>query len=98
MRRVLDLVSTLAVGFFVATIIGVAALDQLPFGKDGLGIARIDYGSLGLGLILGVLISTFARIGWSEIPRRVASYLVARRGTFQLMAWGLAFAVVLVLY
>jgi hypothetical protein len=98
MRRVLELFSILAVGFFVAGALGVAALDDLPLGRGGIGGGKIDFGSLGLGLVLGVVITTIARVGWSEIPRRFVAWLVACRGTFRLLAWGLAFAAVLVLY
>ena len=94
----LQFVSTLAVGFFAAAVIAVGAADYLPIGRTGSGFANLDYGSVGLGLVLGVLISSFARIGWAEIPNRIVGYIVSQRGTLRLIGWGAVFAAVLLLY
>ena len=98
MRLVLGFVSTLAVGFSAAALIAVTASDILPIGSNGSGIARLDFGSLGLGLIIGILISGIARFGWADIPRRLVMYVLGWRGTIRLMGWAAVFGAVLLLY
>ncbi len=98
MRPVLDLASMLAVGFFAAAVLAVAASDVLPIARTGSGMARIDYGSLGLGIMLGVVISSIARIAWTEIPGRIIGYIASKRRTWRLLGWGAVFAAVLLLY
>lgn len=98
MRPMLEFISQLAVGFFVAAVLAITASDMLPIGPAGAGIARLDYGSLGLGLILGVLIANASRVGWVEIPRMVVSYVVSKRGTLRLAGWAVVFVGVLLLY
>lgn len=98
MRPVLDLASMLAVGFFAAAVLAVAASDILPIARTGAGMAKIDYGSLGLGIMLGVVISGVARIAWSEIPARVVGYIASKRRTWRLIGWGVVFAAILLLY
>ncbi len=98
MQRMLGLLSMLAMGFIVAAGLSAGAAESLSFGRVGGGFARLDYGSLGIGLILGVVLSGIARIGWAELPRRAVGWLVARRSTFQLMGWAAVLCVVVVMY
>ena len=98
MRPVLQFVSTLAVGFFAAAVVAVGASNLLPGGITGAGWAKLDYGSVGIGLVVGVLMSNIARVGWAELPRRAVGYIVSKRGTIRLMGWGAIFSAVLLLY
>ncbi len=98
MRPMLEFISQLAIGFLVAATIAIAASESLPVGAAGLGAGRLDYGSLGLGLILGVLIANVSRIGWAEVPRLVIGYIVSKRGTLRLAGWAAVFMGVLLLY
>ncbi len=98
MRSVLEFVSTLAVGLFAAAVIAAGSQQMLPGGITGSGRARLDYGSIGLGVVAGVLASTIIRVGWSDLPRRAVGYILSKRGTFRLMGWGAVFAAVLLLY
>lgn len=98
MRPMLEFVSTLAVGFFAAAVIAVGASNLLPGGITGAGWARLDFGSVGIGVVAGMLMSSIARVGWGELPRRAVGYIVSKRGTIRLMGWGAVFAAVLLLY
>lgn len=98
MRAMLEFVSILAVGLFAAAVIAVGAASVLPGGLSGVGIGKLDYASVGVGLIIGALISSISRIGWAEVPRRAAAYMVSKLGTIRLLGWGVVFAGVLLLY
>jgi hypothetical protein len=59
---------------------------------------KLDYASLILGLVIGVLLSSLASFPWSQIPRRTANWLVSNQANFGYGLLSLAFAALLIYY
>ena len=86
MRSMLGFLSLLALGLMLAVAIALAGAG-LSTGWSGLdarqpGGFRLDYPSLVLGLALGLVMATLARMSWAEMPRRVALWLLANERNF----------------
>ncbi len=103
MRSVLSVVSLLAFGVLglgVLAVVGAVPLSQLHVDTTygyGDGI-DLDAASLLLGLAGGILLSTLARVSWSEVPGHFATWLLANERNFARLAWGLIFVVILYFY
>jgi len=99
MKSALSFVSLMAVGLIAASavaIIGAGGLAQLPM--DGSGMPLIEYRSLSIGLVIGLMLSWLARVSWSEVPRRVLAWLWANERNFYRAALALVLLGVLILY
>lgn len=59
---------------------------------------KLDYASLILGLFIGVLLSSLASIPWSQIPRRIANWLVSNQANFGYGLLSIGFAALLIYY
>lgn len=59
---------------------------------------KLDYASLILGLVIGVLLSSLASVPWSQIPRRSANWLVSNQANFGYGLLSIAFAALLIYY
>ena len=59
---------------------------------------KLDYASLILGLLIGVLLSSLASIPWSQIPRRIANWLVSNQANFGYGLLSIGFAALLIYY
>lgn len=86
MRSMLGFFSLLALGLMMAVVIALAG-SGMSSGWSGLaarqpGGFRLDYPSLLLGLALGIVMATLARMSWAEMPRRVALWLLANERNF----------------
>lgn len=86
MRFMLGFFSLLALGIMVAVAIAVAGAG-LSAEWSGLearrpGGFRLDYPSLVLGLALGLVMGTLARLSWAELPRRIALWLMVNERNF----------------
>lgn len=86
MHVLLGFVSLLALGLMVAVLIALALAGM---GDNGSGFGsgrpagfRLDYPSLVLGLALGLVMATLARLSWAEMPRRLALWLMANERNF----------------
>ncbi len=103
MRSVLSVVSLLAfavLGLGVLVVVGAVPLSQLHMDTAygyGDGI-NLDAASLLLGLAAGILLTSLARVSWTEMPGRFATWLLANERNFARIAWGLIFVVILYFY
>lgn len=99
MRSLLSFFSLLAFGFLAAGVMVV-----IGSGTTGFPIAfseghnSIDLASLFVGLALGLLLATLARISWSEIPHRLATWLLYNERRIYRVAWAALLIAVLVYY
>lgn len=80
MRSIASFASLLALGLLVAGILTV--MTQTPVavsGADGAdGSAGIDFWSLLVGLLLGLVLANLSRISWTNIPRRVVNWVLSQ--------------------
>lgn len=106
MRSMLGFFSLLALGLMVAVAIALVGAG-VSSGWSGLearqasgaaGAFRLDYPSLVLGLALGIVMATLARMSWAEMPRRLAMWLMANERNFYRMAMAAMFLGVLIFY
>ena len=86
MRPLFGFLSLIALGLMVAVGLTLAAVG-MDAGWRGLGAwgaegVHLHYPSLLLGLALGVVMATLARLSWAEMPRRLALWLVANERNF----------------
>jgi len=101
MKSVLGVFSLLALGLLgagVLAVVGSAPLTRFSSGAGSEGGFVSDYRSLLLGVAIGVVLSTLARISWAEMPRRVATWLLANERNFVRLAWAAALVAVLLFY
>lgn len=102
MRFMLGFMSLLALGIMVAVAITVAGAG-LSSEWSGLearrpGGFRLDYPSLVLGLALGLVMATLARMSWAEMPRRMALWLMVNERNFYRAAMAVVCLGVLMFY
>ena len=84
MRNFLTFFSMLAFGVLTAAAI-VAILPWLsgrtPTGTV-IGGTRLQFDSLLLGMVLGLILGTLGRYNWADIPRRMVTWLLIRERQF----------------
>lgn len=102
MRSILGFLSLLALGLMIAVALAIAG-GSLSAHWPGLnarhpGEFRLDYPSLVLGLAVGMLMATLARMSWAEMPRRLALWLLANERNFYRMGMAAVCLGVLVFY
>ncbi|PPD29691.1 MAG: hypothetical protein CTY20_05830 [Hyphomicrobium sp.] len=102
MRSVVGFLSLMAIGLVLAVIIALAAAG-ISSNWSGLearasGGFRLDYPSLLLGLVLGLVIATLARLSWAEMPRRLAMWLMVNERNFYRLGMSAVFLGVLLFY
>lgn len=101
MKSVLGFFSALALGLFAAIVVAMSLKSPMvhqSVGSDVPGRFQLDLASLSLGLALGLVIATLARIGWADLPRRMANWLAENTWNFAVVGFGIACAAVIVLY
>ena len=86
MRSVLGFFSMLAVGFLVAAwlaVIGSGPVAQFPNTAmhPGQGFT-LDYGSVLLGLAIGLILPLFGRFSWADLPRRAIAWMLTNERNF----------------
>ena len=86
MRTVLGFCSTLAVGFLIAAWLAVAGTGptaQYPYTAmhPGQGFT-LDYGSVLLGLVIGLILPWFGRFSWADLPRRAITWVLTNERNF----------------
>ena len=83
MKSVLSFVSLMAVGLIAASavaMIGAGGVSRMPV--EAGSAAFVDYRSLSIGLVIGLMLSWLARVSWAELPRRVIGWLWANERNF----------------
>lgn len=101
MRSALGFLSLLAFGFLSAGVLTVvstgsgslAALTGSP--ADGAGV---DLASLLIGLVLGFVLSSLARVSWAELPGRFAGWLIHHERSFYRLVLAGLFLGILIYY
>ena len=100
LRAVAGFLSLLALGLILAVacafvVVGLSSRGAPVPASNG---PRLDYVSLCLGLLLGVSIGQLARISWSEMPRRMANWLLVNERNFYRIGWAVILIGVLLYY
>ena len=100
MRSVLGFFSLLAFGILAAGVLFVVASDPTAPAAlhSDFTIGRIDLPSLLIGMVIGCLLSAMARISWSELPGRLAHFILHHERNFYRIAVAGALVAVLVYY
>ena len=84
MRNILTFFSMLAFGVLTAAAI-VAIMPwlsgRMPAGTVIAG-TRLQFDSLLLGMVLGLILGTLGRYHWADIPRRVVTWFLVRERQF----------------
>ena len=80
MRSIAAFASLLALGLLAGGVLTMAthqsaAPDVLANGVDGTG--GLDFRSLLIGLLFGLMLSNLARLPWAEFPRRFVAWLIS---------------------
>lgn len=63
---------------------------------SGRSAAGIDYISFAIGLASGLALAEIARLSWSDMPRRLIGWLVAKRHGMKYFAYGCVWLTVLI--
>jgi len=105
MKQVMSFLSMLAVGVMAAVVFASGVYGPVDLSQAGAAAAgaqsekfRIDFGSLLLGLALGVLIGNLSAIPWAEIPRRLSGWLVRNTENFGYLVFCGGLIAILVYY
>ena len=102
MKTVLGFFSTLAFGFVVAAWIAVAGtgpIAQYPNAAMHAGQGfSLDYGSVLLGLAIGLILPLFGRFSWTDLPRRAIAWVLNNERNFFRAGIACALVGVLVFY
>jgi hypothetical protein len=95
MRAVLGFFSMLALGLMIAAVLVVA---PTGFVNEPAEAIPLDYMSVVVGLGIGVIIAILATVSWSEVARRVGTWLLGYAKTLWLIGWAAVFIAILVYY
>jgi len=87
----------MAVGLIAASAVAMigAGLLRMPAGESA---PLLDYRSLSIGLVVGLMLSWLARVSWAEMPRRILNWLWANERNFYRAALALVLLGVLIFY
>jgi len=99
MRAVLGFFSSLALGLMIAAIlvVGATSVMNTPAHLHATG-TLLDYVSVIIGLGLGLVIAVLGQISWSELPRRLAQFVVHHGYRLRLIGWAALFVAVLIYF
>ena len=102
MRPALGFLSVVAAGLLIAAcvaVIGSGPASQYPNVAlhDGRGFT-LDYGSLIIGLVLGVLLSIAGRLPLAELPRIFVHWLINNERNFYRAGMAAVLLAILVFY
>jgi hypothetical protein len=76
MKTVLSFVSLMAIGLITASALALV-ISGPAHGPAGNAAPLVDYRSLSIGLIVGLMLSSLARLSWAEMPRRILNWVWA---------------------
>ena len=97
MKPVLSFVSLMAIGLIAASAIALIGATLMRFPADG-STPLLDYRSLSIGLIIGLMLSSLARLSWAEMPRRILNWLWSNERNFYRFGLAAVLIGVLILY
>ncbi len=97
MKPVLSFVSLMAIGLIAASAIALAGatLLRVPAGD---ATPLLDYRSLSIGLVIGLMLSWLARLSWAEMPRRILNWLWSNERNFYRAGLAMVLVGILVFY
>jgi hypothetical protein len=58
----------------------------------------IDYRSLSIGLVVGLMMSSLARLSWAEMPRRFLNWVWANERNFYRVALAILMIGIIIFY
>ena len=97
MKSVLSFVSLMAIGLIVASAIALIGTTLTRYPVDETA-PLLDYRSLSIGLVIGLMLSWLARVSWAEMPRRVLNWLWANERNFYRAGLATVLLAVLIFY
>jgi hypothetical protein len=71
----------MAIGLITASALALVVSGQVR-GPSGEAAPFVDYRSLSIGLIVGLMLSSLARLSWAEMPRRFLNWVWANERNF----------------
>ena len=99
--RLLDFLSFIALAILAAGALGVAGIgplarqSQATFGNEPFSL---DYRSLIMGTVLGVILSSVGRLPWVDLPRRAVNWIYSNERRLIRCGYAAAFLAVLLFY
>ncbi len=101
MRSIASFASLLALGLLVGGIFTMASngsgnAGALASGVDGTG--GLEFRSLLIGLLLGLVLSNLARMPWAEYPRRIVAWVLSHEHNFFYAGVATILLIVLIFY
>lgn len=81
MKPLLSFVSLMAIGLIAASAIALIGTTLAPLPASDKA-PLLDYRSLSIGLVIGLMLSWLARLSWAEMPRRVLNWLWSNERNF----------------
>jgi hypothetical protein len=88
----------LAAGFVTFAITAVGGNPSVSLPSSGArSAAGVDYVSFGFGLGAGLIMAELARLSWSDLPRRVITWVIAHKRNARYFAYACVWAAVLIL-
>lgn len=100
LRSVLSFFSVLAFGILASAAVFAAMpwlSDEVPESVRAL-TQNLQFGSLAIGLAMGLTLGVIGRMDWADLPRRVVTWFLVREQKFFYYALIAACAGVLVFY
>ena len=97
MKPVLSFVSLMAIGLITASALALIGTTLTRFPADETA-PLLDYRSLSIGLIIGLMLSWLARLSWAEIPRRILNWLWTNERNFYRAGMAVALVGILIFY
>ena len=101
MRQLLGFLSLVALAILAAGALGVIGLGPLSARASehaSSGNFSLDYRSLLAGTVLGVMLSSVARLSWTDLPRRAITWLYANERKIIRCGYAVMFLAVLLFY
>ena len=101
MRSIAAFASLLALGLLAGGVLTMAA--RAPVATDGMahgsaGVTGLDYRSMLIGLLLGLLLSNLSRVAWTDLPRRAVVWVLDNERNLLRGAMAAMFVGVLIFY
>jgi hypothetical protein len=97
MKAVLSFVSLMAIGLMTASALALIVAGP-AHGPAGDPMPLIDYRSLSIGLVVGLMMSSLARLSWAEMPRRFLNWVWANERNFYRVALAILMIGIIIFY
>ncbi len=101
MRSIASFASLLALGLLVGAVLTMASngsgeSSALANGVDGTG--GLEFRSLLIGLLLGLMLSNLSRVPWAEFPRRIVAWVLSYEHNFFYAGVATVLVIILIFY